>query len=165
MNARLFRLVWSIIILGCIHFTNFPHKLLVITLIPFVLDSLDCGVWKRFIDSRYDCRTFDYQVHDKFYDLLTYAMVIYMAKKYYDTKVMIILVGTFLWRAIGVIRFALTRDQRGLVTHFDGINSTMVIAYAMTKSEFIKTHQDAFIILGFILKWWFESYMHKDRYL
>lgn len=165
MNAQNFRLWSSMVILWALYLGDFQHKLLVITIIPFVLDTFDCGLWTLLFQPKYNCKTFNYQVNDKLYDLLTYAVVIFMLSKYYSTKIMLILVGAFLWRSIGVIKFANTRDVSLLIQHFDGINSTMVIAYMITVSNFVENYEDLFIILGFIFKRIFESYMHKKAYI
>ena len=113
-----------------------PQSLLFVTLLPFILDAVDCtrvGKWTSlsFTDGE-DCKSKAYQSQDKVVDTLSYAALVLILRKQYTPVELYYLALFILWRGIGVYKFYSDGDSRHLIRHFDAVNSTMIAVYTLS---------------------------------
>ena len=129
-----FRVTVTSIVLGgmCLiaPFLGLTAKTLLVSLtaLTFLLDSLDCYVFRVLFDPSHR-PTYDYQRFDKVADLYAYLLILALFSgplALAHPHALVALWAFFAWRSIGVYRFFNLNDNAILKLHFDALNSTLI---------------------------------------
>lgn len=123
-----------------------------------VLDSIDCGLYKIIITNSYDCKTHSYQKYDKIVDLASYIVFLVYFKNQFDSVTMNILIGLLVWRAIGVVKFYYTNQNKHLHNYMDAFKEIALLAVLMPNYNIVH------VCIVVFLKQLYEKYHHTQIY-
>lgn len=163
MQSQSIRIIGTLFIFFLISFIPIQYKFIAYTFTPFFTDLLDCDFIK-ILNPNFSCKTFEYQSSDKILDLLTYIIIIVLAKPFYSDFMFNVLIVLIIWRAIGVLKYSKYNDVKYLWKHIDAINITMIIAYLSSIYPDIKNNEKILIIIGIFFKSIYEKIHHKKNY-
>jgi len=155
-NTTLRALITSIVVPYIAY--NTKNKFLALTISTFVLDSLDCKIYKLF--TKYNCSTIRYQKEDKIIDLFTYALVIGILWKNLNNLMKVSLLTSLVYRSVGVYKFYKNGDIKTLHRFPDFMNGIMV-AYLLSTPNTL----GLLILMSLVIKTIFERVHHKANLL
>jgi hypothetical protein len=136
------------------------ENILFLFALTWALDIIDCNIFRPDLD----CNRFEYHRTDKILDWCTYLAILVLFGHVFDPTTRLLLWALLAWRLIGVIGYAMTNSVTYLHIFFDGLNSTMFVAYLASKSTFVKTHYIPSILAGLASKAVLERVHHRVNY-
>lgn len=154
------RVLVTCLVLGLAKYFK-QENILFLFALTWALDVIDCNPIFR---PDLDCKRFAYHRTDKILDWCTYLAILLLFGNVFDPTTRHLMWALLLWRLIGVIGYAITNNVTYLHIFFDGLNSTMFVAYLASKSTFVKTHYVPSILAGLAFKVALERVHHRENY-
>jgi hypothetical protein len=168
LNGTSLRLIITIGVLTITQFTGL--SLLGIAALPFILDTLDCTIFKFYKllysgVNNVNCsdQNIKYQINDKIIDLVTYFAIVLLFHKQLN-KYNVLLWILLIWRTIGVVLFTKTQNKKYLKLFFDGLNAILIVIYLASVFPYVNNNLKLFVGLGLLTKFIFETIHHRNNF-
>ena len=128
----------------------------------FLLDTVDCDIYRLFYTYKCGKKDLDYQKSDKIIDLYAYTLFIVLFYKQFDNYNLFLYIYFLLSRAVGVYMFYKTENKTYLKVFYDGVNAFLILFELSKHVNLIKTHYNFFLLMTVCFKILFEIIFHKE---